>query len=68
MTDTTQMLTAAFGLLIAILGLVAWVAKNQRQISRPNDGHSIYDIVTRIESRLDRLERNWDARQNDPRK
>ena len=56
MTDTKGMLTASFGLLIAILGLCGWIAKSQK----PNGGRSIYDIVLRIEKRIDRLEKQSD--------
>ena len=56
MTDFWGLATALVTLLIAILGLLAWVAKNQNQITSPNGGSSIYDIVTRIEKRIDRLE------------
>ena len=60
MTDTIGMLTAAFGLLIAILGLVAWIARNQTKTNKPNGGRSLYDIVVRIEKRIDRLEKQSD--------
>jgi hypothetical protein len=59
-TDTVGMLTASFGLLIAILGLVAWVARGQSKANRPNGGRSLYDIVLRIEKRIDRLEKQAD--------
>ena len=59
-TDTVGMLTASFGLLIAILGLVAWVARAQGKANRPNGGRSLYDIVVRIEKRIDRLEKQSD--------
>ena len=60
MTDTVGMLTASFGLLIAILGLVAWIAKSQAKSQKPDGGRSIYDIVLRIEKRIDRLEKQSD--------
>ena len=59
-SDTVGMLTASFGLLIAILGLVAWIARAQGKSNRPNGGRSIYDIVLRIEKRIDRLEKQSD--------
>ena len=60
MSDTLGMLTASFGLLIAILGLVAWVARTQTKQNKPNGGRSLYDIVVRIEKRIDRLEKQSD--------
>ena len=59
-TDTLGMLTASFGLLIAILGLVAWIARAQGKANKPNGGRSLYDIVVRIEHRIDRLEKQSD--------
>ena len=59
-TDTVGMLTASFGLLVAILGLVAWIARAQGKSNRPNGGRSLYDIVVRIEKRIDRLEKQSD--------
>ena len=59
-SDTVGMLTASFGLLIAILGLVAWIARAQGKSNRPDGGRSIYDIVLRIEKRIDRLEKQSD--------
>ena len=59
-TDTVGMLTASFGLLVAILGLVAWIARAQGKSNRPNGGRSLYDIVLRIEKRIDRLEKQSD--------
>ena len=59
-TDTLGMLTASFGLLIAILGLVAWIARAQGKANKPNGGASLYDIVVRIEHRIDRLEKQSD--------
>lgn len=59
-SDTVGMLTASFGLLIAILGLVAWIARAQGKANRPNGGRSLYDIVVRIEHRIDRLEKQSD--------
>lgn len=58
--DTLGMLTASFGLLIAILGLVAWIARGQSKANKPNGGASLYDIVVRIEHRIDRLEKQSD--------
>ena len=60
MTDTLGMLTASFGLLIAILGLVAWIARGQAKVNKPDGGRSLYDIVVRIEHRIDRLEKQSD--------
>lgn len=60
MTDTVGMLAAAFGLLLAILGLVAWIARAQGKQNRPDGGRSLYDIVVRIEKRIDRLEKQSD--------
>ena len=59
-SDTVGMLTASFGLLVAILGLVAWIARAQGKANRPNGGRSLYDIVVRIEKRIDRLEKQSD--------
>jgi hypothetical protein len=59
-SDTVGMLTASFGLLVAILGLVAWIAKSQAKSQKPDGGRSIYDIVLRIEKRIDRLEKQSD--------
>ena len=59
-TDTVGMLTASFGLLVAILGLVAWIARAQGKSNRPNGGRSLDDIVLRIEKRIDRLEKQSD--------
>lgn len=56
MNELWGLATGLVTLLIAILGLLAWVAKSQNQMTRPNAGSSIYDIVTRIEKRIDRLE------------
>ena len=56
MSDYQGLATGLITLLIAILGLLAWIAKNQNQITKPNGGSSLYDIVTRIEKRIDRLE------------
>ena len=56
MTEFYGLATGLVTLLIAILGLLAWVAKNQNQITKPNGGASLYDMVTRIEKRIDRLE------------
>ncbi len=47
-------------LLIAVIGLVSMVIRGQVKAQRPNGGRSQYDLLVRIESRLDRLERNQD--------
>ena len=60
MSETVGLLTASFGLLIAILGLVAWTARAQGKANKPNGGASLYDIVVRIEHRIDRLEKQAD--------
>lgn len=54
------MLTTVIGLLIAVIGLVALVIRGQAKAQRPNGGRSQYDLLLRIEKRLDRLERNAD--------
>ena len=56
----TEMFTTVVGLLVAVIGLVALVIRGQSQAQRPNGGKSQYDLLVRIESRLDRLERNQD--------
>ena len=56
----TEMFTTVIGLLIAVIGLVALVIRGQSKAQRPNGGKSQYDLLVRIESRLDRLERNQD--------
>ena len=56
----TEMFTTVIGLLIAVIGLVALVIRGQTKAQRPNGGKSQYDLLIRIESRLDRLERNQD--------
>jgi len=56
----TEMFTTVIGLLIAVIGLVALVIRGQSKAQRPNGGKSQYDLLLRIESRLDRLERNQD--------
>lgn len=56
----TEMFTTVIGLLVAVLGLVALVIRGQSKAQRPNGGKSQYDLLLRIESRLDRLERNQD--------
>jgi hypothetical protein len=56
----TEMFTTVIGLLIAVIGLVALVIRGQTKAQRPNGGKSQYDLLVRIESRLDRLERNQD--------
>jgi hypothetical protein len=56
----TEMFTTVIGLLIAVIGLVALVIRGQNKAQRPNGGKSQYDLLVRIEHRLDRLERNQD--------
>ena len=56
----TEMMTTVIGLLIAINGLVTLVIRGQARAQRPNGGKSQYDLLLRIEGRLDRLERNQD--------
>jgi hypothetical protein len=56
----TEMFTAVIGLLVAVMGLVALVIRGQAKAQRPNGGKSQYDLLVRIEGRLDRLERNQD--------
>ena len=56
----TEMFTTVIGLLIAVIGLVALVIRGQSKAQRPNGGKSQYDLLVRIDSRLDRLERNQD--------
>ena len=56
----TEMMTTVIGLLIAINGLVTLVIRGQAKAQRPNGGKSQYDLLLRIEGRLDRLERNQD--------
>jgi hypothetical protein len=47
-------------LLVAVIGLVTLVIRGQAKAQRPNGGKSQYDLLLRIEGRLDRLERNQD--------
>jgi hypothetical protein len=56
----TEMFTTVIGLLIAVISLVALVIRGQAKAQRPNGGKSQYDLLVRIEGRLDRLERNAD--------
>ena len=56
----TEMLTTVIGLLIAIIGLVALVIRGQNKAQRPDGVTSQYDLLLRIEGRLNRLERNQD--------
>lgn len=56
----TEMFTTVIGLLVGLIGLVALVIRGQSKAQRPNGGKSQYDLLLRIESRLDRLERNQD--------
>jgi hypothetical protein len=56
----TEMFTTVIGLLIAVIGLVTLVIRGQAKAQRPNGGKSQYDLLLRIEGRLDRLERNQD--------
>ena len=55
-----EMYTTVIALLLAVIGLVALVIRGQSKAQRPNGGKSQYDLLVRIESRLDRLERNAD--------
>ena len=57
---SSEAFTAVVGLLIAVIGLVGLVIRGQHKAQRPNGGKSLYDLLVRIESRLDRLERNAD--------
>jgi hypothetical protein len=52
--------TAVVGLLVACMGLVGMVIRGQHKAQRPNGGKSLYDLLVRIEGRLDRLEKNAD--------
>ena len=56
----TEMFTTVIALLVAIIGLVTLVIRGQAKAQRPNGGKSQYDLLLRIEGRLDRLERNQD--------
>ena len=56
----TEMLTTVIALLVAVIGLVTLVIRGQAKAQRPNGGKSQYDLLVRIEGRLDRLERNQD--------
>jgi hypothetical protein len=56
----TEMFTTVIALLVAVIGLVALVIRGQTKAQRLNGGKSQYDLLVRIESRLDRLERNQD--------
>jgi hypothetical protein len=56
----TEMLTTVIALLVAVIGLVTLVIRGQAKAQRPNGGKSQYDLLLRIEGRLDRLERNQD--------
>ena len=56
----TAAFTTVIGLLMAVIGLVALVIRGQAKAQRPNGGKSQYDLLLRIEGRLDRLERNQD--------
>jgi hypothetical protein len=55
-----EALTAVVGLLITTIALVGLVIRGQAKAQRPNGGKSVYDLLVRIEQRLDRLERNQD--------
>jgi hypothetical protein len=52
--------TAVVSLLIAVIGLITLVIRGQHKAQRPNGGRSQYDVLLRIEARLDRVERNQD--------
>lgn len=56
--------TAVVSLLIAVIGLVSLVIRGQHKAQRPNGGRSQYDVLLRIEARLDRVERNQDQHLN----
>jgi hypothetical protein len=56
----TEDVGAIVGLLVAVITLVGLVIRGQHKAQRPNGGKSQYDLLVRIESRLDRLERNAD--------
>lgn len=56
----TEDMGAVVGLLVAVITLVGLVIRGQHKAQRPNGGKSQYDLLVRIESRLDRLERNAD--------
>jgi hypothetical protein len=56
----TEMFTTVIALLVAVIGLVTLVIRGQAKAQRPNGGKSQYDLLLRIEGRLDRLERNQD--------
>jgi len=56
----TEMMTSIVALLIGVIGLVALVLRGQAKAQRPNGGKSQYDLLVRIERRLDRLEANAD--------
>ena len=60
MTDVAQLLTAVFVMLTTILGFIAWVAMRQSKAQKPNGGKSMYDLLLRIEKRIDRLEQQAD--------
>ncbi|CAB4185967.1 hypothetical protein UFOVP1504_14 [uncultured Caudovirales phage] len=56
--------TAVVSLLIAVIGLISLVIRGQHKAQRPNGGRSQYDVLLRIEARLDRVERNQDQHLN----
>lgn len=56
--------TAVVSLLIAVIGLITLVIRGQHKAQRPNGGRSQYDVLLRIEARLDRVERNQDQHLN----
>jgi hypothetical protein len=56
----TEALTAVVGLLVATMALIGLVIRGQAKAQKPNGGKSLYDLLVRIEHRLDRLERNQD--------
>ncbi len=56
----TEIATTVVGLLVATMALVGLVIRGQAKAQKPNGGKSVYDLLVRIEHRLDRLERNYD--------
>ena len=60
----SEMMTSVIGLLIALIGLVTLVLRGQLKAQKPNGGKSQYDLLVRIEQRLDRLD--WLRRRRRP--
>ena len=56
----TEIATTVVGLLVATMALVGLVIRGQAKAQKPNGGKSVYDLLVRIEHRLDRVERNQD--------